>query len=325
LWTSETGGYNIVNVRLTTPPTNNVAILLASDNLQEGYPSVSRLVFTPANWSQFQSFRVTGVEDGVRDGDKIYHIITTAVSVDPNYNNAPVSDVTLGNKDSGRVAGFVVTPTSGLVTSESGRTATFSVSLTLKPTANVVIPITSSDPTEGVAAPGGLTFTPTNWNVPQPVTVRGVDDNIVDGNQVYYVLLYPAESADWRYNGKKPPNVAVVNLDNDTAAMWDGTYIGSYSGHVSFGGNVSPLGGSVRFTVLNGRIAVQLPAAGTGTIAANNGASFGSVTAGGFQTTFSGMFYGSGAGRAAAGGWFVSASTPFGAVVANGNWTVQVA
>ena len=61
--------------------------------------------------------------------------------------------------------GITVTPTAGLVTTESGGTATFSVVLDTQPLADVVITLSSSDATEGTVAPLSLTFTSADWNV----------------------------------------------------------------------------------------------------------------------------------------------------------------
>ena len=113
--------------------------------------------------------------------------------------------------------GIAVTPTSGLVTTEAGGTATFTVVLQSMPTANVTIGLSSSDTTEGTVSPSSLTFTPTNWNVPQTVTVTGVDDSIVDGNVAYTIVTAPAQSADPAYNGLNADDVAVTDQDNDTA------------------------------------------------------------------------------------------------------------
>src|SRR5207245_1199420 len=74
------------------------------------------------------------------------------------------------------VAGFVVTPTSGLVTTEAGGTAAFTVRLTSQPTAPVTINLTSGNPAEGKLSVSSLTFTSANRNVPQTVTVTGVHD-----------------------------------------------------------------------------------------------------------------------------------------------------
>ncbi len=99
----------------------------------------------------------------------------------------------------------IVTPTSGLVTTEAGGKATFTVTLNTQPTADVTIPVSSSDTTEGTVSTASLTFTPANWNVPQTVIVTGVDDAIVDGDVAYTIVLGAATSADPAYNGLDPP------------------------------------------------------------------------------------------------------------------------
>ena len=48
-------------------------------------------------------------------------------------------------------AGITVNPTSGLITTEAGGTAQFSVVLDTQPTADVTIAISSSDTSEGTA------------------------------------------------------------------------------------------------------------------------------------------------------------------------------
>jgi hypothetical protein len=50
------------------------------------------------------------------------------------------------------VAGITVTPVAGLATTEAGGTASFSVVLGSQPTADVVIPVASSDASEGFAS-----------------------------------------------------------------------------------------------------------------------------------------------------------------------------
>ena len=72
--------------------------------------------------------------------------------------------------------GFRVSPGSGSVTTEAGGTASFTVALNAPPTADVTIPVGSGDTTEGTVSTSSLTFTPANWNVPQTVTITGVDD-----------------------------------------------------------------------------------------------------------------------------------------------------
>ena len=101
------------------------------------------------------------------------------------------------------------------MTSESGNTATFQVTLNVSPRATVTIPVSSSDTQEGVVSTSSLTFTPANWNVPQTVTVTGVDDTLVDGNTAYSVIFGAATSADANYAGVNPVDVTLVNNDNE--------------------------------------------------------------------------------------------------------------
>ncbi len=110
----------------------------------------------------------------------------------------------------------IVTPTSGLTTSEVGGQATFSVKLDTQPTADVSFSLSSSDSTEGIVTTNSLTFTTSNWNIPQTVTVTGVDDVDPDGNIAYAIVLGTAISADLRYNGLNPARVILTNTDNDT-------------------------------------------------------------------------------------------------------------
>jgi hypothetical protein len=158
---------------------------------------------------------VTGVDDAVADGAIAYHILLgTAASADPGYAGIDPADVAATNADDD-TAGIAVSPTAGLVTSEAGGRATFTVVLKSQPTADVVIAVTSSDLTEGTVAPASLRFTAASWNVAQTVTVTGVDDQVADGAVAYNAILGAATSADASYQGMDAPDVAVVNTDDD--------------------------------------------------------------------------------------------------------------
>ena len=111
---------------------------------------------------------------------------------------------------------IIVTPTSGLVTTEFGSTAQFTVVLNMAPTSDVTIGISSDNTNEGTVSTSVLTFTSSNWNVAQTVTVTGVDDLLPDGNIAYKILTTPAGSMDPNFNGINPSDVSVTNLDNDS-------------------------------------------------------------------------------------------------------------
>ncbi|MFM8289704.1 MAG: beta strand repeat-containing protein, partial [Planctomycetaceae bacterium] len=116
---------------------------------------------------------------------------------------------------------FVILPADILVeridgsTTEAGGTAAFQVVLQRQPTANVTIPLSSSDTTEGTLAATSLVFTPTNWNIPQVVTITGVDDTDDDGDILYEIVTGLATSADPLYSGRNAADVPLLNVDDD--------------------------------------------------------------------------------------------------------------
>jgi subtilisin family serine protease len=134
----------------------------------------------------------------------------------------------------------VGSPSPNGTTTEAGGSVSFNVVLATQPTGDVSIPVSSSDVTEGTANVSSLTFTAANWNVPQAVTVTGVNDNVDDGNIAYSIILAAATSTDTTYNGLNPADVALSNQDNDTAGITRGTPSGT---------TTTEAGGAITFTV----------------------------------------------------------------------------
>lgn len=114
--------------------------------------------------------------------------------------------------------GITVSPTSGLITTEGGGEASFSLVLDSTPTADVSIDLSSDNTTEGTVTPASLTFTSANWDIPQTVTVRGVDDTLTDGSQNYNIITAAAVSTDINYNLLDASDVSVTNVDDDEAS-----------------------------------------------------------------------------------------------------------
>lgn len=218
LVTSETGVAAVFNMVLTSQPSADVSIDVSSSDLTEGSVSPATVKFTSDSWSTPQLITVTGVDsiDGV-DGNIVYSVITAAaVSGDSSYNGYNPADVMVVNNDS--VAGITVMPFAGLVTSELGDEAQFTVVLGTLPSADVAIDLLSSDTTEGTVSPASLTFTSANWNTPQLVVVTGVDDLIADGDVSYSIITQPAVSSDANYGGMDAPDVSLINRNDSEVA-----------------------------------------------------------------------------------------------------------
>ncbi|MEY3456890.1 MAG: hypothetical protein RL215_47 [Planctomycetota bacterium] len=123
--------------------------------------------------------------------------------------------------------GFQITPPTTPTTSEAGTAVTFSIALTTQPSSDVVIPVSSSDSTEGFSSTSSITFTSANWNQPQTVTLTGVDDLIDDGDIAWTAIIAAAVSTDPNYNGLNPADISLVNSDNDTAGISVSTLSGT--------------------------------------------------------------------------------------------------
>ncbi len=219
LTTTESGGTATFTVQLTAQPTANVNLGLSSSDTTEGKVSPASLTFTPTNFNTPQTVTITGQPDLIDDGDMVYQIVTAAlVTNDPTYKFNP-SDVLVTNLDDD-TRGITVTPTTGLVTTESGGTATFTVQLTSQPTDTVTIGISTPFAKEISLSPASLTFNATNWNVPQTVTVTGLNDIVIDGPRTFVVVTAPATSNDAVYNGLDAADVVGTNNDNDRATVF---------------------------------------------------------------------------------------------------------
>ncbi|MGI6419918.1 MAG: S8 family serine peptidase [Thermoguttaceae bacterium] len=215
-------------VVLNTDPGEGVTVTIgvSSSDVSEGVAFPAALAFTggaEGNWNVPQIVTVTGVDDFADDGDIAYTIITApavASDVDSPYHNMNASDLAAANLDDDE-AGIRVTPGS-IVTYEdpSKPAATFEVVLDSQPASNVTVIVESSDPDEGEASPAGLSFTVNNWNVPQLVTVSGVDDDppMVDGDIPYTITLTPL-SADPQYGDLPRVAVSATNIDDEQSSL----------------------------------------------------------------------------------------------------------
>ena len=116
-------------------------------------------------------------------------------------------------------AGFTVTQSGGSTTvAETGSTDTFTVVLNSEPTGDVVFSLTDNDTdnTEISYSPTALTFTSSNWNSVQTVTVTGINDDIDDGNvnSTTTVAINTGSTADSIYDTVSSQAVVVTTVDD---------------------------------------------------------------------------------------------------------------
>ncbi|MFZ2726657.1 MAG: FG-GAP-like repeat-containing protein [Methylococcaceae bacterium] len=108
---------------------------------------------------------------------------------------------------------ITISPTTLQNTGEDGTTASYSIVLTTKVAQDVVLSFSSSDTTEGTVDTPTLTFTSANWDTPQTLTVRGVDDYLNDGT-VPYTVTGSISTTDNNYNVLSITALQLANLDD---------------------------------------------------------------------------------------------------------------
>ncbi|MCS6881995.1 MAG: Calx-beta domain-containing protein [Oscillochloridaceae bacterium] len=233
-FTLDEGASSAYTVVLESEPAAPVTIELIPDSQVQVVPD--RLVFTPANWRVPQTVRLTAVDDNVEEGDNAREthpgrVTHRVISGDQFYARLTVPTVTVAIRDNDD-AGVLVSPQLLRLTEAPGSTqaAAYTVRLRSQPTAPVMVTITFDQELtiNGVATDATeLTFTPANWNIPQEVQVRAVDDAVDedgDGNRSVHASLirHGASSSDPFYNRDAPelqPVVRVEIADNDDAGV----------------------------------------------------------------------------------------------------------
>jgi len=155
---------------------------------------------------------------------------------------------------------MTVTPSGGTTaTVEGGATDTFTIVLTSQPTAPVMIAMASSATGLASFAPSAtLTFTAANWNIPQPVTVTSVEDQVY--NVANYNIAFTVTSSDTFYNGMTVAALPAMHTENDpqstlTVANVSSSEAASGTSTLTFTVTMVPASGSsvtVQYATSNG-------------------------------------------------------------------------
>ncbi|MEC7839004.1 MAG: SdrD B-like domain-containing protein [Chlamydiota bacterium] len=109
----------------------------------------------------------------------------------------------------------IISPTSGLITTEAGGTDTFDIVLSTQPNSIVYIYLYVNDASEGELDSTFQAFTPSNWNIQITFTVTGLDDGLNDGNISYNISFNMGLLTDPDYLYLKPDDLVVINQDNE--------------------------------------------------------------------------------------------------------------
>lgn len=193
--------------------TNRIAVL-ASKEGGSGEGSVFIFERTGTVWSQTDSLTSLTGTAGTTFGRNAVTVSGDTIGIGAWY-----ADVS-GKTDQGSAYVYVppaatVSPVSVEV-AEGGFTATYTVVLKAAPSANVTVSVTGDS--EASVSPSSLTFTSSNWNSAQTITVTAVNDSKKEGPHSA-TISHSVSSSDGKYNGLSISSVAVSVTDNDTPGV----------------------------------------------------------------------------------------------------------
>lgn len=110
-------------------------------------------------------------------------------------------------------SGVTVSAPSLGFTLKNGGLDSVTLKLTKEPNAAVTLPLGVSPSSQATVAPSSLSFTSANWNIPQTVTVTGLDD-VNYGVSANFILTFgPSVSSDTSFNGLSGSSTAITNRD----------------------------------------------------------------------------------------------------------------
>ena len=168
------------------------------------------LTFNAGDTSQTISFRAT--DDSIDDdGESV--LLGFGASLPEGVTAGATATVSVTDDDT---AG--VTVSDATVSVAEGGTNSYTIVLESEPSADVTVTINDpTDNTDVTAEPADLTFTSTDWNTAQTVTVSAAHD--ADATSETATVTHTVNSSDSNYQGATADSVTVTVTDDDQAGV----------------------------------------------------------------------------------------------------------
>ncbi|MFC6084309.1 glycoside hydrolase family 6 protein [Sphaerisporangium aureirubrum] len=243
------GGSATYAVSLSSAPSGNVTVASAagSGDTNITVSSGASLSFTTSNWQTPQTVTLAAAQDSdTTNGTRTINVTASGLA------SVAVTATEADDDTSQGTQSLVVSSTA--VTVPEGGTASYTVRLAIAPTGNVTVTNTagSGDTNITVSSGASLTFTTSNWQTPQTVTLAAAQDTDTT-------------------NGTRPITVASSGLTSVAVTATeadDDTSQGTQSLTVSSTAVTVPEGGTASYTV---RLAIAPTASVTVTNTAGSG------------------------------------------------------
>ncbi len=165
------GGSTTYTLQLSAEPAGTVTVALSGYDGTALAPQPLELTFTQDNWNQAQTITLSAGTDSNSVNEAAVTLVHTA---DAGYGEEVTEDVTVTMTDTD--APRLIVGVNTLSVTEQG-SATYTVTLATEPSADVTVMITGQSGDLRVDSGTELTFTQSNWNEGQVVTLSAIADD----------------------------------------------------------------------------------------------------------------------------------------------------
>ena len=212
------------------------------------------LTFTSSNYYVAQTVTVTAVDDSVGEG-RHTAVITARVNGGPlSFFGVVATSFTAEITDNDKA--LLLGDTAGSTdVAEGGATDSYSVALSMQPTGTVVVEPYNVSSAQMTFSPASLSFSSTNYNVPQVVTVTAIDDSRVEGYHTELIGHTVANYFNTNREQAAPTSLTANISDNDSRVLISETGGGTT---VREGGAISDTYTVVLLTAPTGHVSVTI-------------------------------------------------------------------
>ena len=193
----EEGSSDTYTVVLKAQPAGDVTVISGHAGTDVSLDKTT-LTFSATTWSTAQTVTVTAGEDADSRDETDVTLSHTVASTDTSYNGIAAGSVTVSVTDNDE-NGVTVSETG--LTIEEGNSNSYTVVLDAQPDGTVTVTISGHASTDVSLDKNTLTFTTTNWNTAQEVTVTAGEDDDADDEEDVTLSHTVASTGDTNYNG----------------------------------------------------------------------------------------------------------------------------
>ena len=202
-------------IELDSEPTSDVTVTVDLPANAGFTVSPGTITFTPQTWGPKYVY-VRGNQDDDAADEPPATVAHTVISTDALYSGAAAGSVSVTITDDETA---VVTISESTLVIEEGATATYTVVLDTEPAGDVTVTIGGTTDNDLTLDKTSLTFTTTDWNTPQTVTVTAEQDDDAVDETVVNLTHNVSSTVDNAYDGTIVDSVSVTVIDDDTVGV----------------------------------------------------------------------------------------------------------